>query len=138
MKIVMKDGTEIQAILVMGGKEYIQGASRDVLTFVFAETSLDVVDKAFTEDKCEELKLIGEDGEESIHSGYVIRTSLEKKKVEVEPETAEYDAEYEERIFVKMAQRTYAETKLIQIETQGLETALAVAELGTMIAGGDI
>lgn len=138
MRIIMKDGTEIKLILVIGGKEYIQGANRDVLTFVFNETSLDEIDKIFTEKNCEGIKIIGEDGEEFIHSGYVIRVSLEKKKVEIEPETAEYEAEYEERVFVKMAQRIYAESKLIQIEAQGLDTALAVAELGTMIAGGTV
>lgn len=136
MKIILANGIEKTAIIVTGGQKYTQGASRDALTFVFADVSMDEIDRDFTETNCESIALVGDDGSENIHKGYVIRTELVKKPEIVKQATVDTDEVTEMRVMVTMAQRTYAETKLAEIEAQNMDTALAVAELGVMIAGG--
>lgn len=122
MKIILTDGTELTPILVTGGPKYVQNATRDTLDFVFADCSLDEMDKAFAEANCEAINIIGDDGNEAIHNGYVIRAELVKKYVEVEKATVDTDAVYDNRVFVSMSQRIYNETK--QRETEVLLNAL--------------
>ena len=134
MKIILNNGIETTAITVMGAPKYFQGANRDALTFVLAETSLDEVDTMFTEVNCESITLIGDDGEENIHNGYVIRTELTKKPVVITPAT-ESEAEVTEmRVFVTMAQRTYAETQMASITEEVTNTQLALCEVYEMMA----
>lgn len=109
MKIILANGTELTPILVTGGPKYVQNATRDTLNFVFAECSLDEMDDAFNEMNCETITIVGDDGSEAIHSGYVIRAELVKKSEEVEKNT------YEKRVFVSMSQRTYAESQLASL-----------------------
>ena len=136
MKIILANGVETHPIMVTGGPRYAQGANRDTLNIVYAEGSLDEMKALFTEKNCETITIVGDDGSEAIHTGYVIRTELTEKPVEIKAATVDADAEYEDRIFVSMSQRTYAETKLAEIEAQNMDTALAVAELGVMLTGG--
>lgn len=117
MTIKLNNGTELEAILVTGATRYIQGANRDTLSFVFpAAAGLAELDGAFTPENCESITIVTEDGSENVHTGYTIRSELSKAAVEVEPATAESEAVYEDRITVVMAQRTYAETKLAQLQ----------------------
>lgn len=113
MKIILANGTELNPIVVTGGSSQVQGARRDTLHFVFPATEdMAVLDSAFSATACESINIIGDDGSEAIHKAYTIRAKLEKASVEVTPATAEYESEYEERITVSMAQRTYSETQL--------------------------
>lgn len=112
MKIILTNGTELTPIMVTGAKKYVQGANRDALTFVFADTSLDEVDSIFTEANCENINIVGDDNSEAIHSGYTVRTELIKKLVEIQAATTETDVVTENRVFVTMAQRTYAENQM--------------------------
>lgn len=117
MTIKLNNNTELEPILVTGGPHYVQGATRDTLSFVFpASAGLETLDAAFTPENCENVTIVDEDGSENIHTGYTIRSELSKAAVEVEPATAESEAVYEERITVVMAQRTYAETQLAQLQ----------------------
>ena len=132
MKIILTDSTELSPIIVTGAKRQIQGASRDVLTFVFsADVGMDALDTAFSEANCESISIIepieteeiDENGNpvakivenEYIHKAYTIRTELVKKAVEITPATESTEAVTEERITVSMAQRTYAETQLANL-----------------------
>ena len=114
MKVILNNGTELTPIIVTGEKRNVQGARRDCLTHVFAEVSLDEIDGLFTEANCENITIIGDDGSEAIYKGYTIRTDLTKTMVETVPATATAEAQYESRVSVTMAERTYAETKLAE------------------------
>ena len=111
MKVTLTNGTELNPIMVTGESRYIQGASRDTLTFVFAGVSLDEMDSIFIAENCETISIIN-DEEEAIYNGYTLRAELVKKQVEVQKATTETDAVTEERVFVSMAQRTYAENQM--------------------------
>lgn len=129
MKIILIDKTELNPIIVTGAPQYVQGANRDALTFVFPETSLDELDAAFTESNCESITIIGDDESEAIHTGYTIRTELSKAQVQTGTGDAETDAVYETRVTVTMAQRTYAETKLASLQEEMTNTQLALCEV---------
>lgn len=112
MKVILTNGKEVTVFSVIGNPTYVQGASRDALTFILQDTSLDEVDNDFISENCETINIIADDGSENIHKGYVIRTELTKKSVvitqatEADPEVAEM------RVMVTMAQRTYAEAQM--------------------------
>lgn len=115
MKIRLTNGEEFSLLMVVGGQKYIQGASRDCLSFVFADTvSMDEVDRIFSEDNCEVVTIIGDDNSEATHKGYVIRAELKKSVETAEKETPDAPTEIVNRIIVSMAQRTYAEAKLAE------------------------
>lgn len=134
MKVILNDGTIVTAIIVTGGQKYYQGANRDALTFVLPETSLDEVDAVFTEENCESITLVSDDGSENIHKGYVIRTELTKKPVVVTPATDTEPEITEMRVMVTMAQRTYNETQMANIAEEVTNTQLALCEVYEMMA----
>lgn len=113
MKIILTDGTELNPILITGNQAFIQGAKRDILTFVFPATEgMEALDTAFSDTACETITIIDDEGVENIYKSYAIRVKMEKAPVEVAPATAESEAVTEERISISMAQRTYMENKL--------------------------
>lgn len=118
MKIYLANGMELNPIMVTGGKQSVQGAYRDILNFVFPEgTSMDELDNAFTAANCESVAIVGDDGE-YIHKAYTVRACLKRELVEVEPETPESEAVYENRVFVAMGQRTYSESLIASLKAQ--------------------
>ena len=129
MKIVLSKGIELNPIMVTGAHEYIQGANRDTLTFVFNDMGMDELDGIFTEENCDKITIIEDTGNEFIHSGYVIRTELSKKMVTVAQESNEIEEINEYRVFVTMAQRTYTEYKIAALQEEVIMTQLATAEL---------
>lgn len=127
MNIKLNNGTELEALVVTGRVRRFQGADRDTLSFVFpASMGLDELDAVFTAQNCQSITVVDEDGNENIYTGYTIRAGLSKETVETASATAEAAAVYEERITVSMAQRTYAETQLAQ-----LQAAVAVLQIGS-------
>lgn len=113
MKIKLANGKELNAIMVMGEPRHVQGATRDVLSFLFPPSmGLEAIDAAFTESACETITIVEDSGDKHIHKAYTIRAELKKAPVEVSPATAESEAVVEDRITVSMAQRTYTETRL--------------------------
>ena len=136
MKIILANGTELQPIMVTGAKRTVQGASRDCLSFVFNDTvSLDEMDAIFTENACESINIVGDDGSEAIHTGYTIRAELKKYAETAVQETPEAETVTVKRVIVSMAQRTYAETKLAQVAAESTDTQMAVAELAEIVMG---
>lgn len=117
MKVILMDKTELTPIMVTGAKKYVSGANRDALSFVFADNiSMDELDGIFTEANCESVIIIGDDESEAIHNAYTVRVELIKTSVVVSAETPENAEVKENRVTVTMAQRTYMETKLKEIE----------------------
>ena len=117
MNVKLTNGTELEALLVTGAPQFIQGDSRDCLTFVFpAETELGVLDKAFSTEACESISL-SDGSTESIHKGYTIRVELAKKPVEVSKATEGTEAVFEQRVTLTMAQRTYTESVLSEMQS---------------------
>jgi len=148
MKIILKNGTELQALVVTGASRYVQGANRDCLSFVFDETaSMDELDRLFTEANCESIAIVDEilaytteDGEVyeeivAVHTDYAIRAELKQSFEQVAPENANAEAQTVKRITVSMAQRTYAERKLAALAAESTDTQLAVAELAELVMG---
>lgn len=116
MKITFTNGTTLNPILITGGINYIQNANRDVLTFVFSETeNMAELDNIFSATNCASI-IIEENEDIYIHKGYTIRVGLEKKPIEIISETGIEPAITENRIFVKMAQCTYAETQVADLQ----------------------
>lgn len=136
MTVVLNDKTEVFPLMVTGERRYIKGATRDALTFVFKDTDMAEIDSLFTEDNCKEIVVCGDDGSEYLHKGYVLREALSKRKVELTQENGENEAVYEDRVFVTMAEMTYAEATLKRLVEETGDTQMAVAELAEIVMGG--
>lgn len=118
MTIKLTNGTELNPIAITGGNRFLQGANRDVLSFIFSEdTSMDEMDGLFVAENCETITIV-EGEQEHIHKGYAIRAELKREPVEVTPATESSEAVYENRVIVSMAQRTYTETRMAYLEAQ--------------------
>lgn len=143
MYIVLVDGTQFttQSNPVASTK-YIQGANRDIITFIFDESyTYDELDAAFTEENCEIIDIVTEDSQEledgstqiiqtdNFHKGYVIKSSISKEIVQISPATVDTPAVSETRFQVVMAQRTYMETQLAAITEEITNTQLALCEI---------
>ena len=111
MNIKLSNGTELTPVMVTGGQKYVQGQSRDTLSFVFAaDAGMETLDAAFTEAACESITIVGDDGTVSDDcfryadsSGILLECAFA---------TESTPAVYEGRITVAMSQRTYAESQL--------------------------
>lgn len=143
MYLILTDGTKLNHLGARGEHKYYQGANRDTITFEFDEThSVDELRNKFTETNCEVINIVTEeetsleDGTVNIiqsnnyHEGYVIRVEVAERIKELQPATGTTPAVTETRVFVTMAQRTYAETQMANITTAVdvllLESLLAV------------
>lgn len=126
MKIILTNGVELTPIAVTGEKRTVQGANRDVLSFIFsANSSMDELDNIFTATNCESITIM--DGEnEYIHNAYTVRAELKREPVMVTPATESEAAVYENRVIVSMGQRTYTESQIA--ETQAALNALLKGE----------
>lgn len=128
MKIILANGTELNAILVTGGQQYVQNVRRDALTFIFDESqTLAEIDELFNEVNCESITIISESEEvledgttkvvetENIHNAYVVRVDIRKTREITQVGTATTEEVVEQRIEVTMAQRTYAESQIASL-----------------------
>lgn len=115
MKITLANGTELNPILVSGGRRTVYGQNRDSLSFVFPVTEgIEALDAVFTAENCESITIEDDKGS-YIHKGYTVRVELSKNNVEVTPATTETEAVREDRITVIMAQRTYMENQIASL-----------------------
>ena len=118
MKIKLSNGAELTPIIVIGERRHIQNANRDTLCFIFpVETSLDELDVLFTAANCEKIVITDDNGEDYIHNAYTVRAELKRSPVEVTLATESEDAVYENRVIVSMAQRTYQESQINEMQT---------------------
>lgn len=144
--IILTDGTKLNHIGAVGASRYIQGATRDTITFEFDDTySMDELRKLFTELNCETINIVTEeevtDDEngthlettDNIHEGYVIRSEVSEKIKEITPSSGTAAAVTEARVYVTMAQRTYEETKLAKMEIQNKLLEECILELSNEV-----
>lgn len=120
MHIILANGTKLNHVGATGEMRYLQGANRDTITFEFDEThSVDFLRSVFTEANCEVINIVtdNEDGTftNNYHEGFVIRAEVAEKVKEIAPATGTTPAVTETRVFVTMAQRTYAETQIANL-----------------------
>ena len=119
MKVLLANGTEKEFLMVTGGSRYIQGANRDCLNFVFDEkTSMDTLDAIFTEQNCETIKLIGDDGSEAVYNEYTVRSEIKQSFEVVENENPDATAQTVKRVTVSMGQRSYMEKQIKLMEAR--------------------
>lgn len=130
MKILLNDGTEKDVLMVTGGSRYVNGANRDCLNFIFDEnTSMDELDALFTEQNCETIKIIGNDGSEAVYNEYTVRSEIKQSFEVVENENPDATAQTVKRVTVSMGQRSYMEKQLALIADEVTNTQLALCEL---------
>lgn len=150
MHIILSDGTKLNHIGATGEQRYLQGANRDTITFEFDEAySVDALREVFTEANCETINIVTDDVVETVienedgttetktetvytdnyHEGYVIRAEVAERIKEITPATGTTPAVTETRVFVTMAQRTYAETRLAAMQEEITNTQLALCEI---------
>lgn len=139
MKTTIKfaDGTTLLAVKITGGGRYVQGASRDVLTFELAQdaASFEQLVQAFTPDNCDRITLSA-DGKESLHEHYTMRLSLSLEDVEISPETTEAAAVTEPRWVVEMARKTFAEREM-EKQSAAVEALTAQVDYISMMTDTD-
>lgn len=144
--IILTNGTRLDHIGAAGASRYIQGATRDTITFEFDDTySVDELRSLFTESNCETINIVTEkevaDDEngahiettDNIHEGYVIRTEIGEKIKQITSATGTAAAVTETRVYVTMAQRTYEETKLAKMESKNKLLEDCIIELSTEV-----
>jgi len=127
MKVKISNGSEFEALGVHGRNVYYQGVSRDCLIFLFDPdtVTLESVRSAFTADNCLSIEVTDGSGT-YIHENYTLRLELGEGYIShildgsVGQDTAQC-------IYVRMAQTTLAERKLLQ--QQAAIEALVVAAL---------
>lgn len=134
MHIILANGTKLNHVGATGEMRYFQGANRDTITFEFDEThSVDFLRSVFTEANCEVINIVtdNEDGTftNNYHEGFVIRAEVAEKVKEIAPATGTTPAVTETRVFVTMAQRTYAETQIANL-TEVVDVLLLERLLG--------
>ena len=130
MQIKFNDGTALDALAVKGKPTYFQGAQRDSLEIQIAKdkTTFDALDK-LTVDPTKTGKLTIIDGDKQYeHDNYSIRTELALKPVEVTSATTDSPAVTENRLCVTLAQKTYAELQIAELQSS--VDALALSALG--------
>ncbi len=127
MKMIFAHGAERTPLSIIGGNRIVYGVIRDSLSFVFPESEdMTALDAVFTPENCAHITIVEDGGGVYIHNGYTIRQSLSKTLVEVAPATDEAEAVYENRVIVTMAQHTYTEKQVV--EMQSALHALATGE----------
>ena len=133
MTIKLANGTELNPLSAIGEKRFVQGESRDAISFIFpAETALDELDTLFTAENCEAITIVDEENE-YIHNAYTVRAELKREPVEITPATESTEAVYENRVTVTMAQRTYAESQLAAIAQQNALLEECIVEMAQEI-----
>lgn len=148
MYIILANGTTLDHIGATGQSKYIQGANRDTITFEFDSTySVDELRSLFTEANCETINIVTtedveqEDGTtqtvetNNLHEGYVIRAEIGEKLKTITPATGTTEAVTETRVYVTMAQRTYAETKMAEMQANSDLLTECILELSAKVYG---
>lgn len=115
MKIKLGNNQELNVLVVNAYTQYIQGFQRDVLDFHIEKGlySFEELESLFTLENTDKIYIITDEGTEYLHEGYTLRTSisLERDLTQVQNEI-----ESQEYISIKMAQKTYQEKMLKQLQ----------------------
>ena len=111
MKVILNNGTELDAIVVNGSSRHFQGANRDSLEFQFASNSVtfEQLDTLFAQENNTN-RIALQNGEISyLHENYSLRVSMGFAPVVSAIATDTAPEIIENRFTVVMAQKTYKE-----------------------------
>lgn len=106
---------EFEYLDALETEEYYNGASRRTLTITAAAdvVSVDKLHGVLTENNLASITLTNDDPKVSnVYDAYVLSLSCGVQSVEVEAETPETPAKYEQRLVLKLGKRTYIEEQL--------------------------
>ncbi len=127
MKVKLADGRELEALGVHGRNTYYQGVSRDCLIFLFDPETVSYAEarEKFTESNCAAIE-VSDDNRTYLYENYTMRIEMgEGIKSHVIEGSVGQDTS--KCVFVKMAQSTLAERKIL--EQQAAIDALVAAAL---------
>ncbi len=99
-------------------EEYYNGASRRTITFTCNSNviPLDTLNSLLTEENLKHIELENTDiGLTNEYDGYVLKLECGIKSMEIEKETPEVPAKYEDRLIFKIGRRTYIEQALADL-----------------------
>lgn len=114
MKIKIKE-QELDVLVVNAYTQYIQGFQRDVLDFHIEKGlySFEQLESLFVPENTDKIYIITDEGTQYLHEGYTLRTSI---SIEKDLTQIQNEIENPEYISVKMAQKTYHEKMLEQLQ----------------------
>ena len=120
MNIKLNDGTILDCIVINGSQRYFQGANRSCLEFQFSDSAVTFAElESLFGDSTKTSKItIVSDGEEYLNENYVLRAEMKYIPYIVEPETGTTPEVTEQRFIVTMAQKTYAEKQLEDLQAK--------------------
>lgn len=127
MLIELRDGTTLKALSVVAQKKVLQGIDRRILNFIFDNTyTITALDEAFNEYNTSVIQVV--DGDTKyIYRDYSLRDELVKMNVRVED--ADGNVTYQNQTSVKMAQLSYEEIHVAELEQSQKEQDELIAEL---------
>lgn len=130
MQIKFNDGTTLDVLAVNGNPVYFQGANRDSLEIQIAKdkTTFDALD-ALTGDSAKTGKLTIIDGDSQYeHDNYSLRAELALKPIVTAAATDTTPEQTEDRLCVTMAQKTYQELQVEELQNSVDEIILSELE----------
>ncbi len=127
MNVKLADGKEFKALGVQGRNTYYQGVSRDCLIFLFDPEAVSYAEVCadFTESNCAAIE-VSDDNGKYLHENYTIRIETGEGLISYVLEGS-VGQDTRECVFVKMAQSTLTERKIL--EQQAVIDALVVSAL---------
>ena len=117
MSTVTINGTELEAVSVIGSSRLHHGQNRKALEFHFAESETTFAQLNALFENPGSLTITDDTGTYQ-HDNYALRISTALQDVVVTPETDTDPAVTEQRYVVVMAQRTYMEVRLEAVKSQ--------------------
>ena len=130
MQLKFSDGTTLDVLAVKGQHTYFQGAQRDSLEIQAdkSKTTFDALD-ALTGDASKTDKLTVIDGDKQYeYDNYTLRQELALKPVVTVEATSKAAAVTADMLCVTLAQKTYAELQIAELQSS--VDALALSALG--------
>lgn len=129
MQIEFNDGTTLDVLAVNGNPTYFQGAQRDSLEIQIdkSKTTFDALDALTAGENTSKLTLI--DGEHQYeHDNYSLRTELALKPIVTAAATDTTPEQTEDRLCVTLAQKTYQELQVEELQSSVDEIILSELE----------
>lgn len=119
IQIILANEATFNPVAASSTRVNYRGASRNALEFQFSESddaaTYDKLKAAFTESNCATIALV--DGDmRTPYEGYVILTEIARKDIMTKPGDNENAPTYEPRMIVTVAERTYQENQLADLQ----------------------
>lgn len=129
MKVILNNGTELEVIVVNGSSKQFQGANRDSLEFQFAKAipqTFEELNTLFSNQNNTNKITLTSDTASYIHDNYSLKVSMGLIPVTLAIATDTTPEITEERYSIIMAQKSYKEIELENLNKQLATTQEAV------------